>query len=287
LRRNEAPPSQYWPDKAQALYLERRKKEARLDHDSILREFVLLKLSCHGWSPEQISGYLTHRQSEIKSISHESIYSWIYGKTQKSEKYYKYLTRHQKKRGLRKSQNAGVNRIPNRISIHDRPEKINERIEFGHWEGDLMSCQKNSQHILVLRERITMFTKCIRLQRKTKEKTTDAIIDLFKDLPSKARQSITFDNGGEFSGHERIKEDLNDFKTYFCDPYKSWQKGGVENTNGRLRKDFPRHINLHAMSQEDFDESIQNYNSTPRKKLDWQTPDELFTKQINHVALHT
>ena len=76
-------------------------------------------------------------------------------------------------------------------------------------------------------------------------------------------------------------------QSYFCDPYASWQKGGVENTNGRLRRDLPRNTNLKEMSREDFDENIDNYNSTPRKSLGWLTPLEEFNRNLSRVALQS
>ena len=158
LRRNQSPPGEYWPDTAQSLAIARRERVCRLDRDEDLRNCVITKLCCHYWSPEAIAGWLSSQQKEIRSISHESIYAWIYQKSQKKDKLWKFLARHKAKRGLRKSKGAGMARIPNRVSIHDRPKIIDSKKEFGHWEGDLMSFMKNSQHILVLRERISMFT---------------------------------------------------------------------------------------------------------------------------------
>ncbi len=274
----------YWPDSAQRKTLERRRRGCILDKDSYLKEFVMDKLQCHFWTPEQISGYLRHRQKKLRSISHETIYSWIYTKAQKQEKLWKFLPRHKAKRGLRKSVNAGLSRIPNRVSIHDRPKIIEHKKTFGHWEGDLMSFMKNSQHMLVLRERKTMFTLSTPLQNKKALDTAQAIISLLKDLPKKSRRSVTYDNGGEFAAHSNVFESI-DVPAFFCDPYASWQKGGVENTNGRLRRDLPRKTNLKKMRSEDFNETIDNYNLTPRKNLGWLSPLEAFHKNLNRVAL--
>jgi len=219
-------------------------------------------------------------------VSHETIYTWLYQKTQRLEKLWKFLPRHKAVRGLRKSKGAGASRIQSRVSIHDRPKVVDERKEFGHFEGDLMSFQKNSGHIVVLRERLSMFTLSTPLPSKRADDTTKAMIDLLMDLPKIARKTVTFDNGGEFAGHENVAKTLG-LKTFFCDPYASWQKGGVENTNGRLRRDLPRNTNIHAMSQENFDETIDNYNNTPRKSLNWLTPLEAFLENLNRVALHT
>ena len=97
---------------------------------------------------------------------------------------------------------------------------------------------------------------------------------------------MTLDNGGEFAAHDEWSSAL-DLQSFFCDPYASWQKGGVENTNGRLRRDLPRNTNIHQLPQEDFDENILNYNTTPRKSLGWLTPLEAFNKNLYRVALQT
>lgn len=287
LRRNEAPPGIYWPDTAMQLSKDRRRSGCRLDHFKELSSFVTERLSCNSWTPEQISGYLKWCQDELPYVCHETIYQWVYSPSQKAEKWYKYLTRHKTKRGLRKSHGSGESRIKDRVSIHERPKEIDQNRTFGHWEADLMSCQKNKQFMLVLRERLTMFVKSVRLPNKTAEATSKAIINLISDLPEQARQSITYDNGTEFAFHTKVKEALGGLKSFFCDPYAPWQKGRVENSNGRLRKDFPRKINLQKMTDEDFDESIENYNLTPRKGLKWFNPNQVFQKNINRVALQT
>lgn len=286
LKRNEAPPGQYWPDTAQSLALKRRKRGSRLDRDKALQDFVITKLCCHYWTPETIAGWLKHRQRKIKAISHESIYGWLYQPVQKKDKLWKFLPRHKAKRGLRKSKGAGLSRIPNRIPLQERPKSVEAKREFGHWEGDLMSFQKNSQHILVLRERKTMFTRSCPLPSKKALTTAQKVIDLLKDLPKKSLKTLTLDNGGEFAAHDEWSKALG-LSSFFCDPYASWQKGGIENTNGRLRRDMPRKTNIHQLSQEDFNENILNYNTTPRKSLGWLTPLEAFNKNLYRVALQT
>jgi transposase, IS30 family len=286
LRRNQAPPGEYWPDTAQKLAHERCQRMCRLDKDEGLRTFVLNQIQCHYWTPEQISGWLKHRQKELKPISHESIYAWLYQEGQKKDKLWKFLPRHKSKRGLRKYRGTGVERIPHRVSIHERPAHIQKRRAFGHWEGDLMSFMKNTQHMVVLQERKSRFILSSLLTGKKACHTVAVITRLLEKLPLKARRSITLDNGGEFAAHTTLTTALG-MQSFFCDPYASWQKGGVENDNGRLRRDLPRKTNILALSQEDFNETIQNYNTTPRKCLGWLTPLEAFTKNLNRVALHS
>ena len=189
LRRNEAPPGEYWPDTAQDLALRRCQRSCRLDQDDALRDFVLTQLQCHYWTPEQIAGWLKHRQKKLNPISHESIYAWLYQPLQKKDKLWKFLPRHKAKRGLRKSKGAGVSRIPNRISVHERPKIVASRRTFGHWEGDLMSFLKNSQHMLVLQERKSRFMLSAPLPCKKAQETSHVLIDLMAPLPPKARKT--------------------------------------------------------------------------------------------------
>jgi len=286
LRRNRVPPGQYWPDTAERLTLDRRRRGCILDHHEGLRDFVITQLRCHYWTPEQIAGWLKHRQRDLPSVSHETIYAWIYSPSQKTEKLWKMLPRHKAKRGLRKSKGADTSRIPNRVSIHERPKSVQALKEFGHWEGDLMSFLKNSQHILVLRERKTMLTLSIPLESKRAPSTALKVIELMKGLPLNARKTLTLDNGGEFAAHGEWLKSLG-LPSFFCDPYASWQKGGVENTNGRLRRDLPRKTDIKTMPTEEFNETLENYNATPRKKLKWLTPLEAFNKNLSPVALQT
>jgi len=284
LRRNEAPPGQYWPDTAELLCRQRTARQCRLSRDEELRNFVIDKICSFGWSPEQVAGYLKYGQSELPSVCHETIYTWIYSPEGKIYQLYKNVARHKRKRGLRKAKAAGVSRIPQRRSIAERPEGA--KSEFGHWEGDLMSYQKNSQHMVVLREKRSGFVLSARLKQKTAQITGEEIMALLTKFGGHALKTLTFDNGGEFAGHHLVAEKTG-VETYFCDPYASWQKGGVENSNGRLRRDLPRSTDIWKLDQEDFDEIIDNHNLTPRKMLNWHTPLEVFYENLHAVALRS
>ena len=114
---------------------------------------------------------------------------------------------------MRTGKCAGANRIPNRISIWDQPKVIENRREFGHWEGDLVSFQKNAQHMLVLTERKTMLTLSCILKSKTAVQTSRKMLTLMEKVPTQARRS-TFDNGGEFAKHGDVAKKLG-LETYF------------------------------------------------------------------------
>ncbi|MFN9252830.1 MAG: transposase, partial [Holosporaceae bacterium] len=112
-----------------------RLRGRRLDRDFALKEWVLDRIIYDLWSPEQISGFLKHRQSDIKSISVESIYSWIYDKKQRDKKIWRHLCRRKAKRTRRWRYSGGA-RISDRVSIHDRPQDADSKQQFGNWEGD-------------------------------------------------------------------------------------------------------------------------------------------------------
>ena len=124
-----------------------------------------------------------------------------------------------------------------------------------------------------------------KLENKRAHHTAEMGEKLFSRLPAYARKSATLDNGGEFAQHTQWQEKLK-MDTYFCDSYASWQKGGVENSNGRLRRDLPRKTDLNTLSQEDIDDIILNHNMTPRKNLGWLSPLEAFKNNLLNVALH-
>jgi IS30 family transposase len=286
LRRNQAPPGQYWPDTAHNKALDRKQRGCVIDRIPELKDFIENKMRCHYWTPEQIAGWLKNRQKKLRSVCHETIYAWIYRNPQKKEKLWRFLPRHKAKRGPKKYRCAGSSRIPNRVPIHQRPDRIEKRQEFGHWEGDLMSFMKNTQHILVLQERKTRYVMSAPLNGKKAVDTAEMIAQLMVRFAENARKTVTFDNGGEFAAHENLENHLG-IQSFFCDPYASWQKGGIENANGRLRRDLPRKTDIKSMKEEDFYEVIDNYNTTPRKCLNWKTPEEVFFKNLLSVALQT
>jgi IS30 family transposase len=266
----------YNPKTAERRYLSRRCKKSKLDLDEDLKAYVLNGLY-EGHSPEMIALRLKRfgGLEGIAPISHESIYRWLYRPPQKREKLYKLLVHHHGKRGRRKRVHRGG--IKDRISIHKRPEHVMNRQQIGHWEGDLMSFRGNRQHMLVLHERKTRYTAAIRLKTKTAQETITAMITFFKALPKTLFRSITFDNGTEFAKHRKITDQLR-VPTYFCDVYASWQKGGIENQNGRFRRDLPRKTNLLALNDLDFEQIVISHNLMPRKVLGGLSPIEALAK---------
>ena len=261
---------------AEGAYLLRRQRPARLERDGKLRGYVVARLS-EGWTPEQISGRLAKGiEIGLGSISTEAIYAWIYSKARKADRLWRTLTRGRPRRGRRKR--ASKDRIGEKTHISERSEVADQREELGHWEADLVIC-KRSRPVLVLHERKTRLTLISRLMGKTAAETVSALMAMVKRLSPALRGSITFDNGGEFARHALLRNMLS-ATTYFCDAYSSWQKGGVENTNGRIRRWLPRSIDLDQISDEDIQEIAMTLNSTPRKCLGFKTPIEAILAEL-------
>jgi IS30 family transposase len=276
LRRNALPRGEYVPVSAERIALSRRyqKRRSKIERSSWLLETVRDQLIAMGRSPEQIAGRLELDEGK-PIISHESIYRFAHSKTGRKENLHRYLPQAKAKRG-RRARRDGKPLIPNRVSIHDRPAHIAARQEFGHWEGDLMAFSKPGSNNIVLAERKSRYILAARQPDKTAATTTTSMRDLLLNLPQPAKQSVTFDNGGEFAQHASLG-----LPTYFCDPHSPWQKGTVENSIGRLRRDLPRSTSPTDHSENDFHDIIASHNHTPRKCLGFKTPAETFLHEIN------
>ena len=241
LRRNALDSGGYSAAIADGAYMERRQRPAVLERDAKRATFVRQRLS-EGWSPQQISGWLqSGAEAGLTAVTMETIYAFIYRTAQKAEELWRYLARRRKKRRALRSR-PSRDAIKDRVSIHERPEEAHDRSALGHWEGDLVICQR-TRPVLVLHERKTRVTLAARLTGKGAAETASVIMNIFKRLDPKLRQSVTFDNDTAFARHGWLREALS-MATYFCDAYASWQKGGVENANGRLRRWLPRQTNL-------------------------------------------
>lgn len=168
--------------------------------------------------------------------------------------------------------------LKNRQSIHDRPQAVNDRSEFGHREGYLVICKRSRPH-LVIHERKSRMTFIMRMANKTADEPLHCIRSIMDRLNPKARQSMTFDNDMTFAKHDELAKKFK-LQTWFCDAYASWQKGGIENANGRIRRWLPRKTDLEAVSDHDIKNIIITINTTPRKCLDFKTPFQSFMENL-------
>jgi len=277
LRRNTSKTKGYDPAYALQQTRARRWKGSKLQRQPALRSLVLERLAM-GYSPEQVAGRLAREGSAC--ISHESIYRFIDAQIRRTKDYRwrHYLPRGKSKRGWRgRRGGSSANFIRGRRSIHERPTAVDTRSQPGHWEADLMLFAQYGQAVLVAHDRTSRLVIAQRLPSKAAAPVADRLNDILLPLPHPLRQTITFDNGTEFAQHHRLHA-----QAFFCDTHSPWQKGGVENAIGRLRRFLPRKTNLANLSENDFILMNQRYNHTPRKCLDYKTPAEVFLNQLLH-----
>ena len=280
LKRNGSQSRGYQPVYANQQAHARRWRGSKLERDGVLREQILSRLK-QGWSPEQVSGRLA-LETGRQVISHESIYRFIYGQLARKKDYSwrNYLPRGKSKRGWRgRKGGSPASFIAHRRPVAERPQGADNRQVPGHWEADLMLFRTYGQTVLILHERHSRLLIALRPQGKASDPIASAMTRVLAPLPPEWRQTITFDNGTEFARHHQLC-DLG-IQTFFCDTHSPWQKGGVENAIGRMRRTLPRKTDLAGLSEDRFTQLVQAYNNTPRKCLGFRTPAEIF-----HQVLH-
>src|SRR6202051_2328022 len=277
LRRNSRPTKVwtggYEPIRAQRL------AERRPD----LRDCVGNSLAM-GHSPEQIAGRLARQHGRV-IISHESIYRFIYHRAAQKDCWHRLLPRRKRRRGHRPGRSP-VSLIKQRRSITEPPSEVEARGTPGHWEADFMLFARCGQGLLVLHERQTRFSMVQHPVDRKAVLTARTIARQLGKLPQAIRKTISFDNGNEFAEHHKLHQTLG-VQTFFCDPHSPWQKGGVENSIGRLRRSLPRKTDLSLITAAALKRHVQRLNDTPRKCLDFKTPAEAFSKLKSIVALQT
>jgi transposase, IS30 family len=280
IRRNGDNRQKYRADTAQRLHERRKHKQhkGKLDKYPELKEYVVEGLK-NEWSPDVIAGKMKTAKME-HTISHESIYHYIYNKSDKYEKLYQYLRQTKPKRQKQNSRKKCKIRIAERKSIHVRPEYINERKRYGDWESDSMIFSRQKTILSVQSERKSKLIRMYKLPNKSAEETKNALVMTAESVPHDLFFTVTFDNGTEGAKHTEIKKEY-DIETYFCDPFSSWQKGGVENANKLIRHYLPRSTDLSKLTDRDIYEIQEKLNNRPRKCLGYKSANEI----INEVVL--
>lgn len=284
LKRNSTPAyTLYRPCKAHERAVTRKSnsgKRARLKNESIVS--YVREMLAEDWSPEIIANKIGQKIRGA-SISHEAIYQYIYHpKTQDREELIGYLVRghrRRKKKGIGRKERK--TKIPNRISIDERPVSADNRSRYGHWEGDSLVSRKSFAALNSLVERKSRLLLLTRLHRKTAEQTMDAVVQRLQGLPEKARRTLTLDNGTENARHEEITEAIGT-QCYFADPYASWQRGANEQVNGMVRRYFPKGTDFSKITHEQVRWVESRINNRPRKCLGYKTPAEVAAVALAH-----
>ena len=269
-KRNSCSNGHYSPKMAQVFAddaKQRSHKPRKLDAD--MKAFIVGKIGKFQWSQEQIKGYCDANGIEMVSV--EWIYRLIRDDKRNGGTLYKHCRHRLKHR--KRCVGAGVGHIPDRVSIHQRPDSVEDRKEFGHFEMDLI--QNGKDFILTITERKTRFLLMERLANgKNADGVAKTVIWLLKPFKRHVL-SITTDNGGEFARHKLVSKALN-APVFFADPYSSWQKGTVENTNKLIRQYINKQMNISNITSNNLLVIQNKLNYRPRKVLAFNHPAALF-----------
>lgn len=273
---------------AQAKMTRRQRNSAHnkqpLKNEDIYK-YVTKKLR-KGWSPESIAGRLKHNHKDDPHwhICHETIYGWVFDQSQKDNDgglyWYEYLRRKQKKRKKQQGRTVHKSHIPDRVSISQRPEKVDRRTEFGHWEGDSIEGQrKNKPGIHTEVERMSRKIKVAKVSTITSEESIKAQKQIFGSLPKQARKSTTLDNGTETHLHYQLRNQFG-MDTYHAHPYSSFERGTNEHGNWLLRYYFPKGTDFAIVSSKELRAVVNEINNRPRKILGFKTANEVYYQLV-------
>ncbi len=287
LRRNSTDQGNYLWDKAHAKAVERRRRTtANSAKDPLIVWEALDLLKEEDWSPQQISAVM---KRDGKDISHELIYRHIRAdETGELASHCRHKMKYN--RHGRPDRTTKVRNIPERVSIHQRPAEADGKL-FGDWEMDTIVGKNGKGAIVTLTERSTNMILMERLpQGKRPEPLAKVVIRLLFPYRHTIR-SITTDNGSEFCAHKLISKALapkgtkNPNLVFFADSYSSWQKGAIENANKLIRQYIPKGTDFSSLSDNYIRKIQHKINRRPREKLNFQSPKEVFYKQIANFAL--
>ena len=241
------------------------------------------------YSPEQIAGTLAkvHDQTPALQVSHETIYTAIYAMPRgelRTEVIGWLRFGHAKRRPRARGEDRR-GRIPDMVSIRDRPPDVEERLVPGHWEGDLIKGARNASAVGTLVERKTLFTVLCQMDNGSAEAALAGFSHVLNRIDEQKRLTLTYDQGREMAMHQQLTQTTG-VKVYFADPHSPWQRGINENTNGLLRQYLPKGSDLSGFTQKQLDDIAWELNTRPRKSLGFRCPAELFTPDAFDFKKH-
>lgn len=287
IRRNRCPDGKYRSDEAQRRAEGRRawrSRESKLDRDPELSGWVEAMLR-EKWSPERISGRLKKKPPPFlsgKTISHESIYRWVYEGGGRFGGLHQCLWTRRKRRFSHKGRKPKRCMISGKVPLEERPSDSLP----GHMESDSMIWSSSRGLLSVQSCRTLLLTRIRWCVNRTASETAHALRRAVETLPHRFIRSMAFDNGSEGAKHGILTEEYG-IPTFFCEPYSPWQKPIVENMNRTIRHWLPRKTKAHDLAAVDWKEIEDRLNDLPRKSLDYLTPNEALTQYLEGGATET
>jgi len=277
VEENKDPDGAYRGGSAHKRAMARRKNAKapalKIENDRILRRHIVRKLKLL-WSPEQIAGRLK-RMTGRTIICHETIYTFVYEKRPDLIKYLRrQKNKYRRKRGtkarLYQAKALQIRRIG------ERPPVVETRTRVGDWEGDTVVGKEKTQRILTYVERKSGMAIAEKLSVVSAEIVEKRSEVLFRAVPSRARLTLTRDNGAEFGDYDQLLEKRTGMDVYRATPYRSSERGTNENWNGLLRQFFPKGTFFATITNDQVQQAVRLLNNRPRKRLGYRTPREVF-----------
>lgn len=238
-----------------------------------IEEYIETKLLIDEWSPEQIAGRLA-LEADLTKVSAPTIYKYIRSPYGRQLAYELDLAKKKRRKSKAKWQHK-VTSLEDRIFIDQRPEAANTRSQFGHWEADFIVSGKQygSASLLVIHERVSRYTLIAKLTARTVSEVENSFIEALPFIGN--FESLTLDNDIAFQKHAQLSK-LIQAPIYFCKPYHSWEKGGVENVNRLIRHYVPKGCDIARFTDRDIWNIQHKLNNKPRKVLGYKTAKEVF-----------
>jgi IS30 family transposase len=278
-RRNVNFDGRYFSSDAQAWAHSRRRAHLRRRKtgDRRLMTYVAERLM-ERWSPEQIAGRLAKQRPaglEGRSISHTTIYRWIWSDPERSRQFRPFLRIARKSRRKPYGKPSRQGQIAGKRSIEERPKEANARQRLGDWEGDTVVGKGRKGFLLTCVDRASRYLISRKVDVCAAEPVAQKLQQSLRRLPADKRHSLTLDNGREFARPIELARRLR-LDVFFAHPYHAWERGTNENTNGLLRQYLPKGTDLSRVTPEQLRVCVRQLNHRPRKGLDYQTPFEVF-----------
>lgn len=237
-----------------------------------LEQYILERLKL-GWSPEQIAGRLWLEKKV--QISKVAIYDYISQDREGGGKLYMHLRRKGRRKRDYNKKRAGKSLIPNRTDIADRDSIVDSKTRIGDWEADTVVGKAKNSGIITLVERRSKLLLMAKINNFTAEHVAETIAKMLAKFQHRLH-TITFDNGLEFAHHTKLTARFPGLKTYFAAPYKSWQRGLNEHTNGLIREFFPKGTDFSTITEVEIMRIQNRLNFRPRAVLNYKAPEEVF-----------
>lgn len=230
------------------------------------------------WSPEQIAGRIKEEypNDPVMCISYEAIYCHIYAhrQAQLNKKLIQLLPYQKTQRRRANAKTKRGVRIKDQVSIEQRPQSIENRLEIGHWEGDLVIGKGQKSAIGTLVERKSRYTCIVKIKNRKSATVRKEFVKAFKPFSSNMAKTMTYDNGVEMAQHKTFSKQTG-IQVYFAHPYSSWERGTNENTNGLIRRYFPKGTDFNTVTEQQLKHVQTKLNNRPRKVLKYKTPMEI------------